>query len=227
MLDRGISFVELPTPVRDLVVQGRIELYRVSNIGPYRKLVPTLRRFAGSEFLVATADDDVVYPPGWLAGLFEAYTASQCVAAYRCRLIKFGDTGPLSYNYWPLMEETSIQNSSLHVVPTGRGGVLYHSSFFPSLAFLDELRLLAPGQDDLAFRIATLIRQIPVVIASWRTAGSSESEFPGIHTPEYLFSNNQEPNQGLTVNDVIWNKLIKHCLAKKIGTDTLSGLVIS
>jgi Phytanoyl-CoA dioxygenase (PhyH) len=231
MLDHGVVFRDLPEAVRHWIENGRIEVYQVPNLGPYRKLLPTLRRFAGTEFLVATADDDVIYPPGWLNGLVAAYHVNHCVTAYRCRSMRFGQNGRLlPYHDWPFTQWSAGadpgQLRSLHIFPTGRGGILYHSTYFPDLDFLEELRLLAPGQDDLAFKIAMLIRGVPVALVSPEAAGGSSGEFAGFHNPENLYYLNREPIKGLSVNDAIWNRIIDHCGIKHIGAKALSNMAI-
>ncbi len=234
MLDKGIVFQDLPKAVREMTVSGDLEIYRVPNQGPYRKLLPTLRRFRGTDFLVATADDDVMYPTGWLATLVETFERNQSVVAYRCRKLVYAASGLLPYLRWPFADPAGIspenhlgELKSLDLLPTGRGGVLYHSRFFPDLPLLDELRKLAPGQDDLAFKWATLIRNIPVALADFRKAGASSLEFAGFHNAENLYFLNREKSNALTLNDNIWNSLARQCSSKHVPGVDFKQLTIS
>jgi len=231
MLDHGVAFHDLPEAVRSWAANGSIEVYWVPNLGPYRKLLPTLRRFMGGDFLVATADDDVMYPPGWLNGLVTAYHLNFCVTAYRCRAMRFGRNGMLlPYHDWPFFAWSASTDSGhsrgSHIFPTGRGGILYHSSYFQDLDLLEEFRLLAPGQDDVAFKIAMLIQGVPVAVASLEADGGSAGEFSGFHNPENLYYINRQATTDLTVNDLRWNRIIDHCVTRGIGTQALSGMSI-
>jgi Glycosyl transferase family 2 len=169
-LDEGISFEDLPTATRKLAVQGRVEVYFTRNTGPYRKLLPLLRRMQGEDCLIASADDDVIYPPRWLEGLRDAFVEHRCVVAYRCRAMRIKDGTFAPYNTWPVFffgkepDYTDVRDEArqLLICPTGRGGIMYHPSFFPALDLVERLRTLAPMQDDLAFRFATLVQGIPV-----------------------------------------------------------------
>jgi len=49
------------------------------------------------------------------------------------------------------------------VLPTGSGAILYRPMFFNELVFDEHLRELTATNDDLAFRLVTLSRNIPVV----------------------------------------------------------------
>ncbi|WP_338332035.1 hypothetical protein [Acetobacter sp. LMG 32666] len=183
LLDKGIKKSDLPLSVQKMQASGQIEIHFVENTGPYRKILPTLERYAGAEFLVATVDDDVVYPPDWLKGLVDAIQKYKCVAAYRCRLMNMQGGEILPYNTWPLINEQfvglvgdrlDLSAPSFAFFPTGRDGVIYHSSFFPDMTMLRELSRLAPFQDDIALKFATLNQQIPVSVCHPQQAWVSE-----------------------------------------------------
>ena len=50
------------------------------------------------------------------------------------------------------------------VLPTGSGSILYRPKFFTDLVFDHELRALTATNDDLAFRLVTLMNNIMVVM---------------------------------------------------------------
>nr|WP_279184935.1 hypothetical protein [Acetobacter syzygii] len=183
LLDQGIKKADLPLAVQEMHAKGQIEINFVENTGPYRKILPSLEKYSGLEFFIATVDDDVIYPSYWLKGLVEAIRRNKCVAAYRCRLMNMQDGGILPYNTWPLInekfatfvgEQINLSAPSFAFFPTGRDGVIYHSSFFPDLAMLRDLSHLAQFQDDIALKFATLSRQIPACLCQPEQAWDSE-----------------------------------------------------
>jgi len=61
---------------------------------------------------------------------------------------------------WPRVQNSRAEMLAL---PTGNGGVLYRPSFFHPVIFDDTLRQLTLYNDDLTFRLATIINGIKVV----------------------------------------------------------------
>jgi hypothetical protein len=226
-LDEGISLTDLPTAVRRMARDGLIEIYNVPNLGSYRKLLPTLRRFQGQDILVATADDDVIYPHGWLEGLRAAYEKHGCVVAYRCRSMTFRDELLLPYNQWPFAQVGEAVDPSPFIVPTGRGGVLYHSSFFPNLSLLREFRTLAPLQDDVAFRLATMLQGVPACPVDFSASGTEKSEFDGFHYNANLYSRNVTRFNVWNDNDYALRRIVNFCLARELATDQMARLAKS
>lgn len=184
-LDTGIELDMLPQEVRRMAVAGTIRLTFGPNQGPYRKLLPALARHRREDCVLVTADDDVMYPPLWLGGLVEAHQRTGHITAYRCRAMRFDPGSPLSYSRWERINENNTPNfgailpefRSLFTLPTGRGGVLYRPEFFPDAGLLAELRQRAPMQDDLGFKVATLLQRIPVTVVPPSTAGIDGNDF--------------------------------------------------
>lgn len=211
LLDEGIPLEALPLGVRQLWAEGRLELVYAPNTGPYRKLLPALRRYAGEERLIVTADDDMIYPRHWLAGLVETYRRHRCVVAHRCRAIAVEDGRFLPYARWPLLPAGPDAFGALppdlrglFTIATGVRGVLYNNRFFPDLELLEELRALAPRQDDLAFKAVTMSAGIPTVLVD---ANLERGTFgPHLNSPEVksdsLFRANRKQN------DVAWARLM-------------------
>jgi hypothetical protein len=61
---------------------------------------------------------------------------------------------------WPRVQNERLE---MLVLPTGNGGVLYRPRFFHEVVFDPVLRQLTAYNDDLTFRLATLVNRIPVV----------------------------------------------------------------
>lgn len=196
--DGGVRFETLPARLRRYAVKGDVELYFGRNSGPYRKILPTLQRLGGVDALVVTADDDVRYPPSWLSGLVECALAHDCVAAYRCRRMLIHDEAFAPYQSWPLLTSAGDYRRrgidpdlpSRWLFPTGRDGVAYRAGHL-DLPTLQALRALAPMQDDVALKISTLLKKIPVVRAPReRTEEPDGVEFTGLSMQGALFATN-------------------------------------
>lgn len=185
--DNGISESDFSPFVREMIDNGRVELHYCVNTGPYRKIIPTLERYSNDAFWVATADDDVIYSRDWLNGLVQESLKYNCISAYRCRLLLVEDGKIFPYNSWPLINSSFIERfggngqfskPSLMFFPTGRDGVLYHSTHLHDLKALSALQALAPFQDDIALKLYTLAKNIPVAIVPLDEKWESEI-FPG------------------------------------------------
>jgi hypothetical protein len=209
LLDEGADFEDLPEMTRRLAAAGKIEVYFTRNIGPYRKLLPTLQRYAKKECFIATADDDVIYPPCWLEGLREAALQGGVVAAYRVRAMRIESGALRAYNDWPIVNVDPVNQHEVQpaardllLFPTGRGGVMYRSTFFPDPRAIEQLRQLAPAQDDLVFRFLTMAAGIPVVTVDWRCSGAKEWEFPAatLDGPKLYENVNQNGMNDLSLN---------------------------
>jgi hypothetical protein len=185
-----------------MVELGELNLLFVPNTGPYRKLMPILERAGGREFLVATADDDTLYPPDWLEGLVRTYDAARCVVAYRCRAMRIigGRFAPyLQWHNLPVKNvafgEVPQARQGLFTLPTGVHGVLYNTRFFPDLDLLQRLQTVAPLQDDLSFRAATMCHGIAAVRVADAGVFEASGKFRNAGTgSESLFSANKSDN---------------------------------
>ncbi|WP_431305212.1 methyltransferase domain-containing protein [Sediminicoccus sp. BL-A-41-H5] len=226
LLDEGVPPEALPPGLRQLWAEGRFELVYAENTGPYRKLLPALRRHAGEERLIVTADDDMVYPEGWLACLVETYRRHRCVVGHRCRAIPVQGGRFLPYADWELLTagpdifgEVPEGQRGLFTIATGFRGILYNTRFFPDLGLIEELRALAPRQDDLAFKAAALAAGIPTVPVDrdLQRGPFAPRLTPADGSDEALIHGN------LRENDAAWGRLIAHLEAR--GLFRLAGVV--
>jgi hypothetical protein len=201
LLDQGIRFEQLPETIRKIAVAGELEVYFCKNTGPYRKIMPVLERFGDEDYFIATADDDVLYPPEWLEVLLKTALTHRCIAAYRCRLMQRAGSGFTPYGQWPLLraEQTPL---GMDILPTGRDGVLYHASHFQDREALRALMALAPMQDDVALRFTTLASGIPVAVAPRQlTSMPGDYEFQDAsHTDEALWVLNYKGRNDQTIS---------------------------
>ncbi len=151
-------------------------------LGPHTKYFPYVRTQARHVAALVTADDDMLYPPDWLARLWQAHREQpahvHCVRAWQLQLDGAGQIAP--YARWPGCHHT--RPSALNFA-TGVSGVIYPPAFADFLreagaAFLD----CCPRADDVwlhacALRAGRSVRQIgsdplhfPEVLGARRTA---------------------------------------------------------
>lgn len=142
----------LPSAVRALEARG-LEIRLCKDLRSFKKLIPALQTFP--EAYLVTADDDLYYPPDWLAMLVEAVDPSEpSIIAVRAHLARIAEDGLLTpYNTWTMAthEVADVPPNQL-LFPTGCGGVLYPPRCFPAQV-LDEKTFLSlcPQADDLWF----------------------------------------------------------------------------
>jgi hypothetical protein len=151
LLDKGVP--NPPEALLDLQrsAAGRLQIYSCRNTGPYRKLLPYLKRNWGQSKLVVTADDDTVYPTNWLRSLITAYDQYGCVIAYRGHHMQVSGSQLTPYRSW--MGRAIEENPSRLILPTGKDGILYDTAFFPiNVLNVEDAMQMAPTADDLWFR---------------------------------------------------------------------------
>ena len=151
-----VSSKALPYKLRRLQERG-LDIRWCKDIRSYRKIIPTLTLFPNA--IVVTADDDVFYPRHWLKQLYNAYLEEphliHCHRAHLMRYDSFG--GLLPYLQWSLTAP-GLVGPSLHLFPTGVGGVLYtrkllHPEVFNEAAFSQ----LCPLADDIWLKAMSLL----------------------------------------------------------------------
>lgn len=113
---------------------------------------------------LVTADDDIVYPPEWLAGL-EAAAAGHpgSIIAYRSHSMVVADEGITPYRSWP---PTSSTEPSFRNFGTSVSGQLWPASFLDFVREQgDAFRAITPDNDDvwlhaLAVRSGVRVAQV-------------------------------------------------------------------
>lgn len=210
LLDEGVH--EIPETLKKLTSKG-LSIMWTDNTGPYRKLIPTVELKKGTDCLIITADDDVVYPNDWLDGLLKEYEQNEnCVICYRGRIIT-KETGIKSflrnsklktYVKWPRtheVEDKSMLGPNMEVFPTGKDGVLYPIASLSDKIFETKtFQELAPTNDDIWFKAMTMLTGTKVKCID------NHLDFPEIESARdsrlYAFSNKKN-------NDVMIKKVFK------------------
>ncbi|HET6151861.1 MAG TPA: lipopolysaccharide biosynthesis protein [Marmoricola sp.] len=138
----------LPSELARLVERG-LELVRVEDTGSHKKYWDYVAGAPETGLPLVTADDDVVYPRGWLDDLLRAHRrAPGAVWCHRAKRVLLGpDDAPASYRLWPMCGSTE---PSLRTVPTGTSGVLYPFPMVEQIAAHGSGFIArAPRADDL------------------------------------------------------------------------------
>ena len=112
---------KLPQSVTSLKKHGLV-IRACDDLRSYKKIIPLLEQRADA--FVVTADDDIYYPPHWLAELVAAYSDSSIILCHRAHQILLRPDGlPERYSAWT--KGIKKEEPSTTIFATGVGGVLY------------------------------------------------------------------------------------------------------
>lgn len=151
LLDKGFTDYKIP----DWLENMPIEIRWVMNVGPYRKLLPVLQEMWDEDCVIITCDDDTIYHKDFVKRLVKTYKKEKCCVAYRCKYF----SPDMNYDEMSKAKEKSIGN--FH---TGKGGVLYHPSFFYGTnIFSNKFLELCPYNDDFWFNFWRMKNGIPCI----------------------------------------------------------------
>jgi hypothetical protein len=121
-LDEIDRLQNLPETLRRLQARG-LEVRQTPDYGPHKKYYPYLESSTSLDVPLATADDDAVYPHGWLKGLANSYAKfPSFVNCYRAHVIRFEGDRFAPYITWSHCR--SAEPSFLHFA-TGVSGTIY------------------------------------------------------------------------------------------------------
>ncbi len=146
------DYAELPDDVLALCDHG-LSIRKTADVKSYKKLIPALTENPDRFFV--TADDDVYYPPDWLAGLVEETREHpERVIAYRAHLAPLGSNDVFKpYSQWSLAtHRLETEELDARLFPTGVVGILYPPGAFANEVTDESLFMeLAPRGDDIWF----------------------------------------------------------------------------
>lgn len=144
--DHDFDVADYPLLAR--LVRRGLEIRESPDYGPYKKSYPYAVRLRTPGIDLVTADDDVLYPKGWLAGLLRAAQEHPGdVIGYRGAAVSFdADGAALPYAQWRRLSAPEAGN---HVLLTGVAGIYYPFAFLAHLAGQGEaFRANCPSADD-------------------------------------------------------------------------------
>ncbi len=193
-LNPPVEMALLPVPLQRLQARG-LEVRVVPNNGPHTKYFPYVVSAAlSSSPPLVTADDDMLYPRDWLAGLAAAHAGQPAhIHCWRAKVMKVDARGIRPFRDWPYC--TSTEPSLLHHAE-GVCGVIYPSAFLVELkAAGDAFRDCCPRADDLWLHVNALRAGRPVQQIEPR-----QRSFPSVPGTEVFGL--MHDNLGGTGNDV-------------------------
>lgn len=139
---------QLPNNIIALKSKG-LEIRKYpDDLGPYKKIIPTLQIYPDA--FIVTADDDIYYERNWLKKLVQTWTGNtKQIVCHRAHKITLDDNGiPKPYTKWE--HDISGPTKSAHIFPTGVGGVLYPPGCFsPEVLDTHKFMQLSPKADDV------------------------------------------------------------------------------
>lgn len=137
---------DLPQEVISLIERG-LTIMWCKDIGPYTKIIPSLRKF--HDEIIITADDDIFYPDDWLKKLYESFIKDpKSIHCHRCHRIKLDQGIILPYKEWEF--ETKNEDASYLNFLTGVGGVLYPPNILSIYTLEEKLfKNLTSNNDDI------------------------------------------------------------------------------
>lgn len=116
-----------------------ISMECVNDIGPATKLIPTLKKYWDEkETIIATADDDQVYPSGWFSGLlkYSGIYMNSCIGYRGRRFLRFGILRmTYSYKLAKVYLGHRVRKPKKVDIVTGNWGALYRVKFFDEEVF--------------------------------------------------------------------------------------------
>merc|ERR1711871_1773819 len=161
--DQGIQKEQLPKNLQDLAATQPLTIVFTKNIGPHRRLLPLLSKFWNTDCVIIALDDDKSsdYTQMAVEKLLGYYIHSgkSQIVALKARRIGLCPGLEVVSSFdgctWPVVQN---KKSELLSIPDGTGGVLYRPRFFHEVVFDPDLIELTKYNDDIAFRLASLVK---------------------------------------------------------------------
>lgn len=192
---------QLPADLLQQTEQG-LQIGWCEDLRSYKKLIPTLALHP--EKVIVTADDDILYPPDWLARLLIGHLQhSEAIICHRAhQVLREPDGAFQPYAAWP--KEVRAEQPSMEYLFTGNGGVLYPAgSLHADVLQKERFQALCPTGDDLWFWAMAVLNNRPVM--PLQEAGESLTTVPASQA-QSLWHNNV--SQG--GNDAMLKNLLHH-----------------
>jgi hypothetical protein len=157
---------QLPQSIRDLAATGYIVINECADLGPGKKLIPTLKLYPGMPIIVI--DDDLILTPDLtLQLMLEHRLYPDSIIASRVHRVTYASDGSLEpFSAWEKASD-ALSGPTFDLLATSGAGTLFPAGSLHPEA-LDEARYieLAFHTDDLWWyfqgrRIGTAVRRLP------------------------------------------------------------------
>ncbi|MCM1355773.1 MAG: hypothetical protein NC212_05125 [Staphylococcus sp.] len=140
-----------------LLERRGLEIRFSRDIGPYTKLLPTLKDYPNAAII--TVDDDIIYDYDMVSNLVnEHITHPNEIIASRCRVMETKGSKLLSsFLSWKFAPNGS--ESSIKLLPEGAMGILYPPHSMDERVFDEKIFLdLCPSTDDFWFKAMGMLK---------------------------------------------------------------------
>ena len=121
----------LPDTLRRLEDRG-LEVHYTQDLGPHTKCFPYVASETRLADPLVTADDDIIYPRGWLAALAQAHQSNPAfIYCHRARRIRLNQYHFEPYGSWGPATSTEPHPLNFSI---GAAGVIYPANFLHALS---------------------------------------------------------------------------------------------
>lgn len=174
LLDEGI---DRNHPILLELYKLGVNIYNVSNTGPYRKQYPVIYQLKASgapaKTPIITIDDDVLYPEDIVEKLVCAKDSLSAVVSHRGRQMILGQYKMGQYKEF----KPPLNNLDYLNLGTGKNGILYRLDFFSDKFEEYVGPIIAPTADDLWCKWVTALKCIPTIIVEPNAAYEPSLDF--------------------------------------------------
>ncbi|MDM8226304.1 glycosyltransferase [Parasutterella secunda] len=155
------GFRSLPQQLTS-IVSDTFEIRWTDDLRSFKKLLPSLTEF--KDYILVTADDDILYPKTWLEKLYLSYLANvndRIVWCHRAHVIETTVRSVLPYSRWPKCIYYA-DSPSFRLFCTTGGGVLYPPNCFSNEVFNPKYASITPTCDDIWFHAMLVLNNYKV-----------------------------------------------------------------
>lgn len=167
------DIAKLPTAIKELESGGILQINTCSDLGPGKKLIPTLK--LEKDLPIIVVDDDLFFETDLTMKLMvQHHLSPKNIIASRVHKIMYEENGQIaSYAKW--LKNYSLSNGpDSDLFPTSGAGTLYKNKFFhPDVMDEESYKALSLYTDDLWW----YIQSKRVGVTTKRMAGYSKLEF--------------------------------------------------
>jgi hypothetical protein len=151
--------------LNNLLKNNIFEIIWGKDIGPYGKFLPLLKHKINEDCLIITIDDDTIYNYSLIENLVNDYTKYNCVINYRGWVPDINNNDLISFDY---LKRIIKNNKHINGFATGKGGILYHPSFFKNVEGLvfrsDIYNETCKYADDIWLNIVRIVNKVPCYV---------------------------------------------------------------